>query len=237
MQLCYYTDETKERTRHMDKRFWAIIGIIVVIFGGIIIINKHSKNNSGNAAAATNHVIGNTASKVTLVEYGDYECPVCEGYYPTVQAVQQKYNDTVKFQFRNLPLSQVHPNAFAGARAAEAADKQGKFWEMHDALYSSTNWQEWSTANPNSANKYFENYAKQLGLNLTQFKKDFASSTVNNRINADIAAFNQTKQSMATPTFFINGKYVDNHKLVDSTGNPSVTSFSKLLDEALKNTK
>jgi protein-disulfide isomerase len=225
----------------MDKRFWAIIGVIVVIFGGIIVVNNHSKNNSSSgssSAGVTNHVEGNTSSKVTLVEYGDYECPVCENYHAAVQQVQQKYNDTVQFQFRNLPLSQVHPNAFAAARAAEAADMQGKFWQMHDALYASNNWQEWSSASAANASKFFEAYAKQLGLDMTKFKKDFASSTVNDRINADIAAFKETKQSMATPSFFINGKYIDNHKLLDSTSSePSVEAFSKLLDQALKNAK
>jgi protein-disulfide isomerase len=218
----------------MDKRFWAIIGVIVVVFGGIIFISQHKSNSTGTNSSTqpTNHVEGNKAAKVTLLEYGDYECPVCENYYQAVQQTQAKYNATVQFQFRNLPLSQIHPNAFAAARAAEAADMQGKFWEMHDILYNSSNWQEWSTSN--NATPYFEAYAKGLKLNLTKFKKDFASLAVNNRINADISAFNKTKQEMATPTFFVNGTYVANTKLVDSSGQPSVDAFSKVLDAALK---
>lgn len=223
----------------MDKRFWAIIGVLAVVFGGILVIHNHNVNNNPatkSSSQATNHVEGNTASKVTLIEYGDYECPVCENYYAAVQQVQQKYNDTVKFQFRNLPLLQVHPNAFAGARAAEAADLQGKFWEMHDLLYNPTNWQEWSTSS--NPTPYFKNYASELKLNMTQFNKDFASSTVNNRINADITAFNKTGQQMATPTFFLNGSYVANTQLVDTTtGNPSLDAFSKVLDAALKTAK
>lgn len=218
----------------MDKRFWAIIGVIVVVFGGIIFINNHKSDHvsSGNAKP-TNHLEGNTSSKVTLLEYGDFECPVCENYYLAVQQVQEKYNDTVAFQFRNLPLTQIHPNAFAGARAAEAADMQGKYWQMHDLLYNSSNWQEWSTSS--NPVPYFTAYAKSLKLNLTKFNKDFASLAVNNRINADIAAFNKTGQQMATPTFFLNGKYVANTSLVDSaTKEPSVEAFSKVLDAALK---
>lgn len=218
----------------MDKRFWAVIGVLVVVFGGIIVFHGNkSDNTKGNAGQATSHYSGNLASKVTLTEYGDYECPVCENYYAAVQQAQQKYNDTVRFQFRNLPLSQVHPNAFAGARTAEAADMQGKFWQMHDLLYSPTNWQEWSTSS--NPTPYFQTYAKQLGLNMTKFKTDFASTSVNNRINADIAAFKQTGQQEATPTFFINGKYVANTKLVDGTsGEPSLDAISKVLDAALK---
>src|SRR4051812_10507854 len=105
----------------MDKRFWAIIGVIVVVFGGIILVNNKKSDTTGSSSSKpTNHVEGNAASTVTFTEYGDYECPVCENYYAVVQQVQAKYNDTVQFKFRNLPLSQIHPNAFAGARAAEA---------------------------------------------------------------------------------------------------------------------
>jgi len=218
----------------MDKRFWAIIGIIVVVFGGILFLNNHKSSNSGSSssnAQPTNHIKGNTSSKVTLLEYGDYQCPVCESYFPVVQQVQQKYNDTVKFQFRNLPLIQVHQNALAAARAAEAASLQGKFWEMHDMLYTNQNWNDWTQSNVPAT--YFNTYAQQLNLNLTQFKKDFASSAVNATINADIEAFQKTGQQEATPTFFVNGKYVANSNFVDSNG-PSIDAFSKVLDQALK---
>lgn len=225
----------------MDKRFWAIIGVIIVVFAGIIIFsNNSSDKNGGSSTKPTNHVEGNLTSKVTLVEYGDYQCPVCESYAAVVQQVQQKYNDMVKFQFRNLPLLQIHPNAFAAARAAEAAANQGKFWEMHDALYATSNYREWayntSTQSVTSADPtpYFYAYAKQLGLNVTQFKKDFASSAVNSKLNADINAFKATGQEESTPAFFINGKYYANSNFVDATtGEPSVDAFSKILDKAL----
>lgn len=220
----------------MDKRFLAIIGVIVVVFVGILAFGNHNNSNGGSSSSnstPTNHVEGDLTSKVTLVEYGDYECPVCESYFSTVQQVQQQYASKIKFQFRNLPLSQIHPNAFAGARAAEAADMQGKFWQMHDTLYNPQNWQEWSvSSNPEP---YFWAYAKELGLNVNKFKSDFASEAANNRIQADLTAFGKTGQQEATPTFFINGKYVDNPKLIDpTTQEPSVAAFAKVLDAALK---
>lgn len=218
----------------MDKRFLAIIGVIVVVFVGVVVWHGHKSNtgSGGNTnAQPTNHVEGNPNSKVTLIEYGDYECPVCEAYAATVQQVQQKYNDTVKVQFRNLPLSQIHPNAIASARAAEAADMQGKFWQMHDALYNSTNWQEWSTSSKPSP--FFEGYARELGLDVTKFKADFASGAVNDRIQADLAAYKKTGQQEATPAFFVNGKFVPNTNLVEN-GVPSVDAFSKVLDAALQ---
>ncbi len=217
----------------MDKRFLAIIGVIVVIFAGILVANNHTSTNgsSANSGTPTNHVTGDLTSKVTLVEYGDYECPVCESYAATVQQVQQKYGATVKFQFRNLPLSQIHPNAIAGARAAEAADMQGKFWQMHDLLYSQSAWQDWSTSS--NPEPFFWTYASQLGLNVAKFKTDFAGAAANNRIQADLAAFSKTGEQEATPTFFINGKYYANSNFVDSNG-PSVDAFSKVLDAVLK---
>ena len=219
----------------MDKRFLAIIGVIVVVFLGVVLFSNHggsnSKSSSGSPGQPTNHVAGTLNSKVTLVDYGDDECPVCESYFSTVQQVAQKYNTQVKFQFRNLPLLQIHPNAYAGARAAEAADLQGKFWQMHDLLYDPQNWNAWSTSS--NPNPYFWQYAQQLGLNVSKFKTDFSGDQVNNRIQADLAAFSKTGQQEATPTFFLNGKYVPNSKLVDANG-PSVDAFSKVLDAALK---
>lgn len=216
----------------MDKRFMAILGIIVVFFAGLIIwnSNKGSSTTTSNAQP-TNNVLGKLDSKVTFLEYGDFQCNACEAYNPTVDAVRQKYADRVKFQFRNLPLPSLHPNAIGAARAAEAAAKQGKFWEMHDALYKSTNWQVWTTAS--DPNSLFQQYAQQIGVNVDQFKKDFISSSTNDAINADIAAFQKTGKDMATPTFFINGTYIPLSSLIDSNGSASVDAFSKVIDAEL----
>jgi protein-disulfide isomerase len=220
----------------MDKRFLGIIGVIILIFVGILVFGNHNNSNNGNSSSGTtptNHVEGDLTSKVTLVEYGDYECPVCEGYFTTVQQVEAKYASQIRFQFRNLPLSQIHPNAIAGARAAEAADIQGKFWQMHDILYTAQNWNEWSTAS--DPTPYFWSYAQELGLNVSKFKTDFAGDTTNNRVQADLTAFAKTREQEATPTFFLNGKYIANSELVDSsTQEPSVAAFSSVIDAALK---
>jgi protein-disulfide isomerase len=213
----------------MSKRFWAIIVIIGLVFAGFLVFGG-SKDNNGSAAQATNHVQGNTSSKVKLVEYGDFQCPVCGAYYPLVSQVADKYKDTIAFQFRNLPLTQVHPNAFAAARAAEAADKQGKFWEMYNLLYQNqTTWSQ----NPN-ARAQFEQYASQLGMNLAKFKADFASGSTNEAINNDIAAFKATNSKMATPSFFLNGKPIQVSELVAASGQPTLEKFSAIIDKELK---
>lgn len=229
----------------MSKQFWGILLAIIVIFFGAVLITSHkdSKQTASKKGTPTNHVEGASPKGVKLVEYGDYQCPGCGAFYQTVKDATDKYKDTVQFQFRNLPLPSLHPNAFAAARAAEAAALQNKFWEMHDLLYqqnvayynaqqtgqNSNSWIGASDPLP-----FFTNYAQQLGLNVTQFKSDFASAKVNNLVNADIAAFKATGDDMATPTFYLNGKKIASSELTDKTGQPSVDAFSKLFDAALK---
>jgi protein-disulfide isomerase len=205
----------------MSGKFWIVIVVIVVVFGGILLFHNN-KNTGGAGGTATNHVEGKGSTGVKLIEYGDYECPYCEEYFPIVKQVAALYNSQIYFQFRNMPLTQIHPNAFSGARAAEAASLQGKFWQMHDLLYENQN--QWvGSSNPQS---YFDIYAKQLGLNMTEFNSDFASTKVNNTIQADISAFSKTGQPEATPTFFLDGQHV--------TPQPTVASFSQLINNAIK---
>lgn len=211
----------------MSKQFWIALLVIAAILGGILFVsNRHKPPTGGSSGTPTQHVEGKGTTGVKLVEYGDYECPVCGSFYEAVKETAAKYSDQITFQFRNLPLTQIHQNAFAGARAAEAAGLQNKYWEMHDLLY--TNQNAWSQAS--DPKSFFDNYASQLGLNITRFDADYASESVNNAINADLNAFHQTGDDMATPTFYLDGKKLDNTKLVDASGQPSVTAFSTVID-------
>ena len=212
----------------MSKGFLAIIAAIIIIFGGLIAFggSKDNKSSSGgkggNSSKLSQHIQGSSSSGVTLVEYGDFQCPYCEQYEPTVHAVYEQYKDRIRFQFRNYPLTNLHPNAFAAARAAESAGLQNKFWEMHDTLYAPSNYAIWKDAT--DPNPYFEQYAKDLKLDGTKFKTDFASSTVNDIINADLAE--GTKAGVTgTPAFFIDGKKTE-------IGNDPA-SFQKVLDKAI----
>lgn len=217
----------------MDRRFLGILGGIIIIFIIIFAATQHSSNNSSgsnnssnSSSNVTHHVEGQSKAGVTLQEYGDYECPICEAYYQPLKQVFDQYQQQIFFQFSNLPLVQIHQNAFAGARAAEAAGMQNKYWQMHDKLYD--NQSEWvSSSDPLSI---FSTYAQQIGLNVSQFKTDYASSKVNNAINADLAAFDKTGKEHATPTFFLDGKFIDNSQLSDpQTGQPSVAKFGQVL--------
>lgn len=211
----------------MNKQFFAIVVIIIAALVGIFAITKGGDDNNNGAGTATaeasSHIAGKADSKVNLTEYGDFQCPACKSYFPLVQQLKSEYGDRVAFQFRHYPLTQIHPNAFIGSRAAEAAGKQGKFFEMHDLLYE--NQDAWSAGS--SPTQLLEGYAQQIGLNMDQFKADMSSSAVAAIINADVKQA-QAIGSTSTPTFVINGKRIEK--------NPqSIDDFKKLLDEALAN--
>ena len=191
----------------MSKQFLAIIVVVILVLVGIFTLTGNKSSNgskSSSGGTPTNHVEGEGKSGVTLVEYGDFECPYCEQYYPIVQQVQTEFNDQITVQFRNFPLTSIHQNAFAAARAAEAAGLQNKFWQMHDLLYQNQN--QWVQAS--APTKYFNQYAQQIGLNAAQFQKDYSSTKVNDLINADMAAGNKLGVN-ATPTFYLDGKKID----------------------------
>lgn len=211
----------------MSSRFAIILAALVIIFGGMFFVTKNKNSSStgsssSSSAKATNHIEGNTKSSVTLIEYGDFQCPACSAYYPIVKQVVGTYKDRVQFQFVNFPLYQIHQNAMAAHRAAEAASNQNKFWEMYDTLYA--NHDQW--VNSSTPTTYFEEYAKQLGLDTSKFKQDSAGSATNDTIWADINKGNGLGIT-GTPTFYLNGKKIDSNPA-------SVEDFSKLLDEALK---
>ncbi len=205
----------------MSKQFWGVIIAVVIIFVGIFALSGSKSGNSGSIVTLTQHREGQGKNNITLVEYGDYQCPYCGQYYPIVKQVQAEFNQQITFQFRNFPLVSLHPNAFAGARAAEAAGLQNKFWQMHDLLYEQ-NQAYYNGGNPPNSwigasdpTPYFNADAQQLGLNVTQFKKDYASDKVNNLINADMAEGNKLGIT-GTPTFFLDGKQVQVGESVSS---------------------
>jgi len=211
----------------MSKNFLIILAALVVGFVGFIFFQgkKDSSNNtnSNTTVQASEHKKGAGNKKVTIVEYGDFQCPSCAAFEPVVAQTVAKYGDDITFQFRHFPLTQIHKNAMVAHRAAEAAAKQDKFWQMHDILYQrQSSWGE-----SNNATQIMQDYATELGMNVEKFKLDYQSSATNDIINADIAAGNQLKVT-GTPTFFINGERVDNQKL------QNIEDFNKLIEDAIK---
>jgi len=184
----------------MSKQFWAFVVVIVLIFVGIFVFTGKKSPSTSNSSSPSNlsqHIEGQGKSGVKLIEYGDYQCPYCGQAYPVIKQVVADLNSQITFQFRNFPLTSLHPNAFAGARAAEAASLQGKFWQMHDLMFAHQ--QELSDA------KYAE-WATQIGLDLARWQKDKESPEIAAQIQKD-NSYGQSVGADGTPSFFVNGRF------------------------------
>jgi len=141
------------------------------------------------------HANGPEDAPVTLVEYGDYECPYCGMAYQVVKSAQRELGKQLRFVFRNFPLAEAHPHARLAAQAAEAAAAQGKFWEMHDALFEH---QEALEAED------IIGHAKSLGLDMVKYARDLQDATYAKRVRDDFRSGVRSGVN-GTPTFFING--------------------------------
>jgi protein-disulfide isomerase len=213
----------------MSKRFVLTLVAIAALFIGLLFFTKkdataptNSGESNNGSAQLTNHTFGEGKSGVTLIEYGDYQCPACGAYEPIVSQLREKYKSEITFQFRNFPLTEIHQNALIAARSAEAAGLQNKFWEMHDLIYQ--NQRSWESS-PN-ASKIFEDFATQLGLNVDRFREDVKSDATNRAVQADR---NEAKRLglSSTPTFILNGQKLDQ--------NPrDADAFDKLIADAIK---
>jgi protein-disulfide isomerase len=145
------------------------------------------------------HVRGYAKAAITLVEYGDYQCPYCGEAATIVEELQSALGDGLLFVFRNLPLVQVHPHAQAAAELAEAAGMQGKFWEMHDTLYQNQD---------DLRDEMLELYARNIGLDPGRLASDLSSGQPRERVEADFEGAIRSGAN-GTPTFFVNGHRYD----------------------------
>ena len=145
------------------------------------------------------HVRGPSNAPVTLVEYGDYECPHCGRAYPIVKAVQGRVGNELRFVFRNFPLRESHPHAQRAAESAEAAGAQGRFWEMHDRLFE----RQFALDD-----EYLIEYAGDLGLDVERFRAELVGRVYEPRVREDFRSGVRSGVN-GTPTFFINGVRYD----------------------------
>ena len=150
------------------------------------------------------HAQGPADAPVTLVEYGDYECPYCGRAHPVVKALQQRMGGRLRFVFRNFPLNTLHEHAGVAAQAAEAAAAQGKFWEMHDLLYEHQD----DLAD-------VQQYALRLGLEIYRFESDLSGEKHAKRVRDDFRGGVRSGVN-GTPTFFINGARYDGEHTFDA---------------------
>jgi protein-disulfide isomerase len=156
---------------------------------------------AGERGAEPARALGPEGAPVVLEEFGDYQCPPCGQVFPELEAIKREYGDRLRFVFRHYPLTNIHPHALLAAHAAEAAGRQGKFWEMHRALYENqTGWSR--TADPRPL---FASYAQQAGLDVERFRRDLGGREGDARIVADHGRARSLGVE-STPTFFLNGR-------------------------------
>lgn len=205
-----------------DKFVLSIIGAtILILVGAVFYFTKMDSASAPNPDGSTpvsedkqkllevasdDWIKGNPEATVTLVEYLDFECEACGAYYPLVKQLAEEFKDDVRFVNRYFPLP-GHKNGMNAAQAVQAASMQGKYWEMHNILFE--NQKSWGEKASDPS--LFEGYAKQVGLNVEQFKKDVVSKEVKDRVNRDKTSGTQLGVS-GTPSFFLNGEKIQNPK-------------------------
>ena len=145
---------------------------------------------------ADDHVNGRSDAPVTLIEYGDFECLHCARAFPIIQQLRSEMPETVRLVFRHFPLGWEHPHATVAARASEAAARQGKFWEMHEQLYTNQGFLD---------EQALHVHAEMIGLDAEQFSRDLADPSIAARVERDVANA-RASGVHGTPTFFLNGR-------------------------------
>jgi protein-disulfide isomerase len=141
------------------------------------------------------HIQGPAEAPVTLVEYGDYQCPYCGAAYPIIKEVQARMDESLRFVFRNFPISTSHPHAEQAAEAAEAAAAQDRFWEMHDLLYENQS---------RLGEENLRGYAEELELDVPTFNRELAEHVHAERVREDFMSGVRSGVN-GTPTFYVNG--------------------------------
>ncbi|MFV1917517.1 MAG: thioredoxin domain-containing protein [Patescibacteria group bacterium] len=202
----------KKERQKLFKRIalWVIVLVGIATIGFAIF-----KSNSGpssnqavlsvDAVADSDQTKGNSEARVILIEYSDFQCPACARYYLFLKQLSQEFGNQIQFVYRHFPLSQAHRNAEPAAFAAEAAGKQGKFWEMHDLIFEGQ--KDWSEKR--NAKETFIGYAESLNLDMERFKIDVGSKEIKNKVRNDYSSGIKAGVN-STPTLFLNGKKLQN---------------------------
>lgn len=185
-----------------------ILGIIALV-GALAMFGSGSTNSGSTTTLRTSisdsdNIKGATNGAVTIVEYSDFQCPGCASSYPMLKQLVDAFPNDVTFVYRHYPLRQIHSNAQLAGQAAEAAGKQGKFWDMHDVIFNTQS--QW--ANQPDPTAFFTTLAESIGLDVTKFSSDLTSKDVVDKVNSDTADANSLRLP-GTPSFFFNGTLIE----------------------------
>ena len=189
----------------MNKIIIGVVAVLVLGFGILFFTGDNSNTGTQETLTTWTNIQGATTSKIQIVEYADFQCPACGFMHEIIKELQIKYPNQIALTFKNFPLINIHRNALLAAKTAEAAGKQGKYFEMHDMLFETQ--KDWAVL-PSPKEKFTE-FARALSLNLEIFDKDINSKEIEDKIKADIQDGTKAKIT-GTPTLFINGVKVEN---------------------------
>ncbi len=217
--------------RNWGKPLVVIVLAVAVAAGAAVFLSREPAQVTQTSVAGSiaskldggerRHSRGPESAKVTLVEFGDYQCPTCGFYHPVVLELLKRYPQDLRLEFRHFPLIAIHQNAMAASVAAEAAGEQGRFWEMHDLLFAHQD--RWAQ-NPNPEAEFLS-YANQLGLDANAFMKATRSPETQQRVLKDVVEARDGRLDRV-PTFFLQGKQIPIPK--------NFEEFTSLIDSELR---
>lgn len=203
------------------------VSILVIVAGVMVFMVAFGRGGPSQTGAmllsdvsASDHTKGNPAATVTLVEYSDFQCPACGSYYPMIKQLVAELGEQINFAYRHFPLPQ-HDNAVPAAAAAEAAGRQGKFWEMHDQLFENQN--AWAEKSESMATSLFESYATTIGLDIEQYRADVTLAEIEDKIEGDRQSGIRSGVN-STPTFFLNGQKIQSPRSYEEFKNLITTA-------------
>lgn len=225
-----WQEKAKKEERSAKIKKYSIWGgvtaaLVLGVLGLVVLVSSAPSGPSSqtvNVAPISDKDItkGKKDAKVTLIEYADFQCPACAAYDPIINQLLTEYADKIFYVYRMFPLTNIHPNAVIAGQAAYAANKQGKFFEMDDILYE--NQKKWATlSDPRGT---FNDYARDLKLDVVKFQKDMESDEAKNYVKeSEAKALAEGMNS--TPTFVVNGVKIQNPQ--------SYEDFKKIIDDEL----
>ena len=180
---------------------WGMGAVLITLVLLTIYDSVFSPPASVDEVVETDVIKGNPDAKLTLVEYSDFQCPACRAQHESIRKIWPQIKGSVRFVYRHFPLTNIHPHAITAARYAEAAGKQGKFWEMHDIFFDRQS--QWSGVK--EIKPVFDGFVTELKLDKAQFEKDLASEAVKDKVAADSLSAKKA-HAASTPTLFLNGE-------------------------------
>lgn len=238
-QLRRQQKEAERQKRHQRSQTKKLLRWIILVFAlffagwGIYKLGAGPKIDSSldhTKVYETDWLKGDAKASVVLFEYGDFQCPACASYFPLVQKLTSDYSKEILVVYRHYPLRRIHRNAQIASQAAEAAGRQGKFWEMHDMLFE--NQSSWSS-HPRAKNAFTE-FAERLGLDKALFEGDLESREVKEKVSRDFALATQAGVN-STPTFVLNGAVIQNptsYELFQAIIEAAISNRPRLKDDS-----